>query len=100
MAGEPGLNGRGLTIRQQGYDTPTLKIADNRSVAVIAPECPVIDAHHFQWLRPRMRATPHDAQNSVIADGQHEAPSKAGGWSAAKRETQVMDYAIEPACSA
>jgi hypothetical protein len=61
MASEPGLNRRDLTIRQKGNYLPTLEIADNRSVAVIATESPIIDAHHAQWLCPRAGAAPHDA---------------------------------------
>jgi hypothetical protein len=44
MGGEPGLGGRGLTVRQQGDHPAPFQVADDAGVSVIAPPGPIINA--------------------------------------------------------
>ena len=44
---KPSLCGGRLPVRQQADGPTSLKITDDRAVALVAPPCPVIDANHF-----------------------------------------------------
>jgi hypothetical protein len=50
MPFKPSGRGRGLTIGQQGHRPTSFEIADNRSIAVVAPPCPVINPDDIQRL--------------------------------------------------
>ena len=47
MSSEPGLRGRGLTIRQQRDDSAPFQVADDACVSMIAPPGPIINAITF-----------------------------------------------------
>jgi len=100
MVGEPCLNRCRLPIRQQGHDTPPLKVADNRCVTVIAPDSPVIDANDRQWLGARKCPPPHHAQHGIVADRKHQARGEARCRPATERQAEMMNHAIEPVCPA
>ena len=50
MPYEPGCGCRRLTIRQQRHRATAFEVANDRSVTMVAPPCPVIDADDIEWL--------------------------------------------------
>jgi hypothetical protein len=44
MSSQPGPYRGALAVRQQRYEAPSLQIAHNRAVAVVAPERPIVNA--------------------------------------------------------
>jgi hypothetical protein len=62
MRAEPGFDGGPLSIGQERHDTPPLQIADDRPVAMVAAEGPVVDADHAQASDVGPRTAPNDAQ--------------------------------------
>ena len=91
VVGQPSLDGGDLQVRQQSQDAPTFEIADDRAVAIVAPERSVIDAND-PWRIGRSSRTPsHYAKNSVVADGQHQPLGEARSWPATEREPKMMD---------
>ncbi|APG09740.1 hypothetical protein BKD09_15480 [Bradyrhizobium japonicum] len=91
MSSQPGLGGRGLTIRQQGDDPASFQLADDTGVSVIAPPGPVIDADDLERIGRRTAAASDDTQERVLAYWQHQPFCKSRSRSTAKRQTQVMD---------
>ena len=69
---QPGLRGRPLPIRQQRRDTTALQVTDNSAVPVIAPIRPVVDANDAQGLWRLQASPPHNAQQGVLANQQHQ----------------------------
>jgi len=67
MSSEPGLGGRGLTIRQQRDDPAPFQIADDAGVSVIAPPGPIIDAYNPERVGRRAAAASDHTQERVIA---------------------------------
>jgi hypothetical protein len=98
MLRQPGLDGAALTIRQESHDAAALEIADNGAIALPALVRPVINADNRRPLQGRRRPAPDDPQQSVLADGQHEAMCKTLAWSAAERQSELMNNAFEPTC--
>ena len=60
MIGELGGNGGDFPVGQQCHDPPPLKIADNRSIAMIAAKNPVIDAGHIDGFGAQAGSAPYD----------------------------------------
>jgi hypothetical protein len=50
MIREPSLECCDFAIRQQRYDPPPFEITDDRPIAMISANGPIIDADHIQWL--------------------------------------------------
>jgi hypothetical protein len=71
VAREPCLYRCDLAIGQKRHNLTSFKVAYNRSVAMVAPESPIVDANHGQRLGSWKGSTPHYAQHSIIADRQH-----------------------------
>jgi hypothetical protein len=82
-------DGRDLTIGQQRHDPPPFQIANDRPVAMIAPERPVVDADDGKWLGSRPCPPTHDAQKRVIAHRHHQPLSEAGRRSAAEGDASA-----------
>jgi len=91
MGSEPRGDGRDLAVGQQLHDPVPFQIADDRAVAMVAAERPVIDADHGQGIGPAARPAPHDTQQRVVADRQHQPFGEDGTRPAAENETEVMD---------
>jgi hypothetical protein len=67
MSSQPGLGGRGLTIRQQRDDPAPFQIADDAGVSVIAPPGPIIDAYNPERVGRRAAAASDHTQERVFA---------------------------------
>ncbi len=84
-SGQPSLHRRDLAIREQRHDLSPLQIADNRAVTMVSAKSPIIDASNRWSLSWWAGSSPHDAQQRVIADRQHESLGEAGRRPGAKR---------------
>jgi hypothetical protein len=96
MSSEPGLGGRGLTIRQQGDDPAPFQFADDAGVSVIAPPSPIINADNPERVSWGAASAPDHAQERVFAHRQHQPFCEACCRSTAKRQTEVMDDRVQP----
>jgi len=96
MSSQPGLGGRGLTIRQQRDDPAPFQIADDAGVSVIAPPGPIINADNVERISRRTATAPNYAKERVFAHRQHQPFCEACCRSTAKRQTEVMDDRIQP----
>ena len=96
MPTEPRGHGGDLTIRQQCDRTPTLEVDDNRSIAAVASERLVVDADDAKRQIRLHRPSPHDPQQRVVADRQHEASGKTGARPTAQRQAEMMDNGLQP----
>ena len=73
-----------LSIGQERHDTPPFQIADDRPVAMVAAEGPVVDTDHAQRSDVSSCTTPDDAQQRIVADRQHEPLGEGRGGSTAE----------------
>jgi hypothetical protein len=96
MAHKPGLDGRPFAVRQERDDPSSLEVAYDAAIAMVAVERPVVDADDSQRFSRALRSAPHDAEQRVVAHGQHQPLDEDRPWPAAKGETKVMDDAVEP----
>lgn len=96
MSSEPGLSGRGFTIRQQGDYPVPFQAADDAGVSVIAPPGPIIDADDLESIGRRTAAAADHAQERVLAHWQHQPFCEARRRATAKRQTEVMDNRVQP----
>ncbi len=96
MGGEPRGDGRNLAVRQQLDDPTPLQVADDRAVAVVAAERPIIDVDHCQGLSTGTSAAPHDAQQGVVSHRQHEPGSEDGTGSSAESKAKMVDDPLHP----
>jgi hypothetical protein len=69
MPGQPGFNCRDLTVRQEGYNLSSLKIADNRPITMISAESKIVDPDYGERLGCRLGSAPDNAQQGIIAHG-------------------------------
>ena len=97
MISEPRLDGGDITVAQQRHDPPPLKVVDDRAVAVVAAQRPVIDADNARTIRLEADSPPHDPQQRAIADRHHRPLCKAGGRPAAERQPKMMNDALQSA---
>jgi hypothetical protein len=67
---------------------------------VVAAVRPVVDTDDCQWLGARQSAPPHDAEQRVVADGQHEPLCEPGTRPAAHCQAEVMNVRLKPAGAA
>ena len=86
MSAEPRFDGCPLAIGQERHDAPAFQIADDRPIAMITTEGPVVDADHAQGADAARPAAPHDSQQRVVADGQHQPLGEGRCRSAAERQ--------------
>src|SRR5664280_356670 len=91
MVVEPRSNRGDFPIRQERHDAPTLKVADDRAIAMVPPPGPVIDADHLESLGWQRGAAPHHPQQRIVADRQHQPSGKACRWPAAKCKPEMVD---------
>ena len=96
MPGKPGLDRRDLAVGQELHDPAPLQIADDRSIAMISAKGPVIDPDGGERLGSRAGLAPHDTQQGVIADGQHQPLGEAGRRPTPECQSEMMDEAFEP----
>ncbi len=96
LSAQPSLGCVGFTVRQQADRAPSLKVTDDRPIAMIASPRPVVDANHVGGWSRRAAAPSNYPQQGVVADGKHQALGQAGSGSTAQRQAQVMDKAIKP----
>ena len=95
MISKPGGNCRDLAVWKQRYDPPPLKIADDRSIAVIAAKGPIIDAGHIDNFSGQAGSAPDDPEQCVVADRHDQPLGETGGGSAAKRQSKMVDDALQ-----
>lgn len=100
MSGEPGGDGRDLAIGQKLDDAAPLQITHDRTVAMVAPECPIVNADHCQWIGPGTSSTSHYTKQRIVADRQHEPRRKSGSRPPAEGETKVMDEPLHASSAA
>src|SRR5208283_3557556 len=96
LAGQPGLGGRWLSIRQQRDRLSTFKITDQRSISMVATPGPVVDPDDHRGREARVAPSAHGAQQSVVADRYAQAAREARRRSTSKGDRQTMDNLIEP----
>src|ERR1019366_6639665 len=59
MSREPSLDGCDFPIWQKRHDSSALQIANDRPIAMISAECPVVEANHAQRTGIRAGASAH-----------------------------------------
>ncbi len=96
MSSEPGLGGRGLTVRQQGDHPAPFQVADDAGVSVIAPPGPIINADNPERVSRRTATASNHAKERILAHRQHQPFCEACRRSSAKRQTEVMDDGVQP----
>ncbi|ANV23037.1 hypothetical protein BA939_26765 [Rhizobium sp. S41] len=93
---EPGLGRRRLPIRQESNGFAPFQIADDGPIALISSPRPVVDTDHGGWDKARTAASPHDAQQRIVADRQHQPFGKGGRWPATQCKSEMMDDVVKP----
>jgi hypothetical protein len=96
MRREPSPHCCNLAVGQQRHDPPPLQIADDRSVAMVLAEGPVINAGNDHRLGWRTGSSPDNPQQGIVAHGQHQSSGETCRRTAAERQTQVMNDAFQP----
>jgi hypothetical protein len=71
MLFEPGCGSRRFAVWQQRHRAPALKITYDRSVPMVAPPCPVVDANDIERLSRYVGSAAYDAEQRVVAHRQH-----------------------------
>ena len=80
MAHAPCLYRCDLAIGQKRHNLTSFKVAYNRSVAMVAPESPIVDANHGQRLGSWKGSTPHYGQAvSLLTGGTRRLAKSAAG---------------------
>lgn len=96
MSSEPGLGGRGLTVRQQGDYPAPFQVADDAGVSVIATPGPIIDADNPERVGRLTTSASNHAKECILAHRQHQPFCQASRRSSAKRQTEVMNDRVQP----
>ncbi len=96
---QPGLDRCGFSVWQQVDDSALFKVAQQRAVALTALPGKIVDAEDADTGLRGHRTSPHDAQQRVPADRQHQSPGKAGSRAAAQGNAEMMDDALKPRCA-
>jgi len=96
LGGEPGLGGGGLSVRQQCNRLSSLKIADQRPIALVAAPSPVVDPDDRRRREACAAAPTNGAQQGVVADRNTQAVRKTRRWPASQGEREAVDDLIEP----
>lgn len=68
VVGKPTLDGRDLAVRQERQDLPSFEIADDRPIAVVAAEGPIVDADDARPFRRADGAPTYDSEQSVVTE--------------------------------
>jgi hypothetical protein len=63
---------------------------------MISAKSKIVDPDYGERLGSRPGSASDDAQQGIVAHGQHQSPCEARCRPAAERETQMMDDAIQP----
>ena len=100
MSREPSLDGCDFPIWQKRHDPSALQITNDRPIAMISAECPVVDANHAQPTGIRAGASAHNAQQSIVAHRKHQSLCEGRSGTAAKRKAEMMNETFEPGGSA
>ncbi|ATU94377.1 hypothetical protein BLM14_21800 (plasmid) [Phyllobacterium zundukense] len=100
MVCKPGLCGGWLPIWQQADWPTSLKITDDRAVALVAPPCPVIDTDHFGRAYRRAAPSSNHSQQGVIADWQHQPLGETRCGASAECQSEMVDDLLEACGSA
>jgi hypothetical protein len=69
LTGEPSLRGSRLAVGQQSDRLASLKIANDRSVSLVSPPRPIVDADYTWRGERRTAASADDAQQRLVAHG-------------------------------
>jgi len=93
---EPSPHRCSLAVGQQRHDPPPLQIADDRSVAMVLAEGPVINTGNDKGLGRRAGPSPDDPQQGIVTHGQHQPLGEICRRPAAQRQTQMMNNAFQP----
>lgn len=93
---QPLFRGRRLAVGQERDRAVAIKIADERSVALVAPPSPIADSNS-SWRRETRRIVPsHGPQRRVLGDRHHQASSQSGRGASTEGETEMIDEIVEP----
>jgi len=63
---------------------------------MVASKGPIVNAGHNQKVGSQPCLPPHDSQQRIVADGQHQPPCETCRRPAAKRQPEVVDDAFQP----
>jgi hypothetical protein len=85
----------GVSVRQNVNDASPFQVANDRPVAVAPLPREVINPDDPRFLGWLNSATPDNAQQGVIADGQQQAFRKALSRSTAQRQAQMMNNPLK-----
>lgn len=97
MSRKPSLQSRDLAVRQKRANLPVLQVAHDRPVAMVAAERLIIHPDDA-WRLGQLEGGPsHDAQQSVVADREHQAIREVCAGPTAEGETEVVDDALRRA---
>ena len=66
---------------------------------MVASPCPVVDADDIEWLSRYVGSSEHDPEQRVVAHREHQPSGKARCRTSARRETEMMDDAVQPPSS-
>jgi hypothetical protein len=100
MGLQPGFHGARLAIRQKGNHAPPGEVTDDRAVTVIAAQRPVVNADDLERVSVRSCVPAYGPKQRVLAHRHHQSARKALSGSAAQRQAEVMNEAVEPSGAA
>jgi hypothetical protein len=96
MSGQPCFDSGDFSVRKKRHDRTALQIADERSIAMVSSERPVVDADHPRRLCASSRSSPYNPEQGIIADRLQKAPRQARRRPAAERQPEMAHDMIEP----
>jgi hypothetical protein len=96
LVGQPSLRGGGFSVGHETDRPASLKVADDCSVALIAPPRPIVDADHARRSKSRATTPSDDPQQRVIAHRQHEPLRETRRRAPAQGKSEVVDHIVEP----
>jgi hypothetical protein len=73
----------------------SFEVADNRSIAVIAPPSPIINADDIKPIAVHSCSSAYNAKQRILAHGQHQPSGKACRTPPTERQAEMMDDAVD-----
>src|SRR3989441_13350661 len=73
----------------------SFQVANDRSIALVSPPCPIVDPYDRGWCKRRAAASSDDTKKSVVAHRKHQSPSETCRRAAAESKPEVVDDIIE-----
>ncbi len=93
---KPSLHRCDLAIGKQRHDPPPLQVTDNRSIAVVSSESPIVNAGDDDRISPWAASSAHDPQQGIVAHRQHQPLGEACRWPTAKCQAEMVDDIFQP----